>query len=85
MANDPLRLTVLGSATPYLDADNPCSGYLVSGGGARLWMDAGSGTLGPLQRHVGRSVGPAAAVARAASRFAGPVGHADPGDVVPVG
>ncbi|GAA2618468.1 MBL fold metallo-hydrolase [Streptomyces spororaveus] len=50
---DPLRLTVLGSATPYPRADNPCSGYLVSGGGTRLWMDAGSGTLGPLQRYVG--------------------------------
>ncbi|MFR9725406.1 MBL fold metallo-hydrolase [Streptomyces sp. MS19] len=49
---DPLRFTVLGSATPYPAADNPCSGYLVSGGGARVWVDAGSGTLGPLQRHV---------------------------------
>lgn len=50
---DPLRLTVLGSATPYPSAGNPCSGYLVSGGGTRMWMDAGSGTLGPLQRYVG--------------------------------
>lgn len=53
MDGDPLRLTVLGSATPYPSADNPCSGYLVSGGGTRIWMDAGSGTLGPLQRYVG--------------------------------
>ncbi|MGC0312938.1 MBL fold metallo-hydrolase [Kitasatospora acidiphila] len=52
MSNEPLRLTVLGSATPYPSADNPCSGYLVSGGGTRVWVDAGSGTLGPLQRHV---------------------------------
>ncbi|THA34061.1 MBL fold metallo-hydrolase [Streptomyces sp. A1277] len=51
-AGDLLQLTVLGSATPYASVDNPCSGYLVSGGGARVWVDAGSGTLAPLQRHV---------------------------------
>ncbi|WP_428951690.1 MBL fold metallo-hydrolase [Streptomyces sp. cg35] len=51
MASD-LRLTVLGSATPYPAAGNPCSGYLVTGGGTRIWVDAGSGTLGALQRHV---------------------------------
>ncbi|WP_372345358.1 MBL fold metallo-hydrolase [Streptomyces sp. KL116D] len=51
MASD-LRLTVLGSATPYPEAGNPCSGYLVSGGGTRVWVDAGSGTLGALQKHV---------------------------------
>ncbi|MYW64053.1 MBL fold metallo-hydrolase [Streptomyces sp. SID8379] len=51
MASD-LRLTVLGSATPYPAAGNPCSGYLVSGGGARVWVDAGSGTLGALQRYA---------------------------------
>ncbi|MFJ4272041.1 MBL fold metallo-hydrolase [Streptomyces coelicoflavus] len=49
---DVLRLTVLGSASPYPRAGNPCSGYLVEGGGARLWMDAGSGTLGALGEHV---------------------------------
>ncbi|MEV5014187.1 MBL fold metallo-hydrolase [Streptomyces sp. NPDC053780] len=47
-----LQLTVLGSATPYPSEDNPCSGYLVSSGDTRIWVDAGSGTLGPLQRHV---------------------------------
>ncbi|MFJ5925803.1 MBL fold metallo-hydrolase [Kitasatospora sp. NPDC092948] len=53
MATDsPLHLTVLGSATPYPSADNPCSGYLLSSGRTRIWVDAGSGTLGPLQRHV---------------------------------
>ncbi|MEV7772578.1 MBL fold metallo-hydrolase [Kitasatospora sp. NPDC086791] len=52
MSDERLRLAVLGSATPYPSADNPCSGYLVSGGGARVWVDAGSGTLGPLQRHA---------------------------------
>jgi ribonuclease BN (tRNA processing enzyme) len=52
MTGDLLRLTVLGCATPYPSVDNPCSGYLVSSGGTRLWMDAGSGTLAQLQRHV---------------------------------
>lgn len=52
MIDDPLRLTVLGCATPYPSVDNPCSGYLVSGGGTRLWVDAGTGTLAQLQRHV---------------------------------
>ncbi|GGU84775.1 MBL fold metallo-hydrolase [Streptomyces albospinus] len=52
MSNEPLRLTVLGCATPYPSVDNPCSGYLVSHGDTRIWVDAGSGTLGPLQRHV---------------------------------
>lgn len=47
-----LQLTVLGSATPYASVDNPCSGYLVSGGGTRIWVDAGSGTLAQLQRHL---------------------------------
>ncbi|MFE1229795.1 MBL fold metallo-hydrolase [Streptomyces sp. NPDC058745] len=53
MADDALRITVLGSATPYPRPGNPCSGYLVEGGGARVWVDAGSGSLGELQRHTG--------------------------------
>ncbi|MGW1126601.1 MBL fold metallo-hydrolase [Streptomyces sp. NPDC002526] len=52
MTSHLLRLTVLGSATPYASVDNPCSGYLVSSGGTRVWVDAGSGTLAQLQRHV---------------------------------
>ncbi|MEV5970996.1 MBL fold metallo-hydrolase [Streptomyces sp. NPDC051921] len=48
-----LRLTVLGSATPYPAAGNPCSGYLLEGGSVRVWVDAGSGTLGELRRYVG--------------------------------
>ncbi|MFD0026219.1 MBL fold metallo-hydrolase [Streptomyces sp. NPDC058382] len=52
MSDEPLNLTVLGSATPYPRTDNPCSGYLVSSGNTRVWVDAGTGTLGPLQRHV---------------------------------
>lgn len=53
MTAEPLQLTVLGSASPYPSAENPCSGYLVSHRGTRIWVDAGSGTLGPLQQHVG--------------------------------
>ncbi|WP_406840193.1 MBL fold metallo-hydrolase [Streptomyces sp. AHU1] len=52
MSDGLLHLTVLGCATPYPSAENPCSGYLVSSGDTRVWVDAGSGTLGPLQRHV---------------------------------
>ncbi|WP_213815527.1 MBL fold metallo-hydrolase [Glaciihabitans sp. dw_435] len=48
----PLALTILGSSTPYPSADNPCSGYLVTSGSTRLWLEAGSGTIGPLQQHV---------------------------------
>lgn len=52
MTDASVRLTVLGSATPYPSAENPCSGYLVSSGDTHVWVDAGSGTLGPLQRPV---------------------------------
>jgi ribonuclease BN (tRNA processing enzyme) len=52
MTDDDLRFTVLGSASPYPRPENPCSGYLVQGAGTRLWLDAGSGTLGPLRAHV---------------------------------
>ena len=51
-AGDEVRLTVLGCATPYPSADNPCSGYLVSHRDTRIWVDAGTGTLAQLQRHV---------------------------------
>ncbi|TXS13958.1 MBL fold metallo-hydrolase [Streptomyces sp. adm13(2018)] len=52
MSDRSLRLTVLGSATPFPRPGNACSGYLVEGGGVRLWVDAGTGTLAELQRHV---------------------------------
>ncbi|MFE6067215.1 MBL fold metallo-hydrolase [Streptomyces sp. NPDC056525] len=52
MFDAPLRITVLGSATPFPRPGNACSGYLVEGGGVRVWVDAGSGTLAELQRHV---------------------------------
>jgi ribonuclease BN (tRNA processing enzyme) len=53
-----MLLTVLGTATPYPRPGNACSGYLLEGeptsGGGRttVWVDAGSGTLAELQRHV---------------------------------
>ncbi|MGW0463884.1 MBL fold metallo-hydrolase [Streptomyces sp. NPDC003027] len=53
MDDDSLRITVLGSATPYPQVGNPCSGYLLEGGGVRVWVDAGSGTLGELRRYAG--------------------------------
>ncbi|MFG3035787.1 MBL fold metallo-hydrolase [Streptomyces sp. NPDC048330] len=53
MVDDTLRITVLGSATPFPRPGNACSGHLVEGGGVRVWVDAGTGTLAELQRHVG--------------------------------
>ncbi|MFD3656137.1 MBL fold metallo-hydrolase [Streptomyces sp. NPDC058620] len=52
MAGNDARLTVLGSATPFPSADNACSGYLLSAGDTHVWMDAGTGTLAQLQRHI---------------------------------
>ncbi|MCP2336345.1 MBL fold metallo-hydrolase [Actinomadura rupiterrae] len=52
MPADTPRLTVLGSATPYPDPGNPCSGYLLTAGRTRIWLDAGTGTLAELRRHV---------------------------------
>lgn len=48
-----LTLTVLGCSGSYPGPGAACSGYLVRGAGTTLWVDAGSGTLANLQRHVG--------------------------------
>jgi ribonuclease BN (tRNA processing enzyme) len=48
-----LTLTVLGASGSYAPAGGACSGYLVDDGLTCLWIDAGSGTLANLQRHVG--------------------------------
>jgi ribonuclease BN (tRNA processing enzyme) len=48
----PLTLTVLGTASPHPGPDRPCSGYLLRGGGAEVWVDAGPGTFAELQRHT---------------------------------
>lgn len=47
-----LSVTVLGCSGSYPGPGAACSGYLVRGGGATVWLDAGSGTLAELQRHV---------------------------------
>jgi ribonuclease BN (tRNA processing enzyme) len=47
-----LELIVLGSASPYPRPGEPCSGYLVRGDGATVWLDAGPGTLAALQEHT---------------------------------
>jgi ribonuclease BN (tRNA processing enzyme) len=47
----PIRWTTLGSA-PYPRADEPCSGYLLQGGGANVLVDIGGGVLGPLQNYI---------------------------------
>ncbi|MEU5321856.1 MBL fold metallo-hydrolase [Streptomyces sp. NPDC021056] len=47
-----LTLTVLGTASPHPGPDTPCSGHLVRGGGAEVWVDAGTGTFAELQRHT---------------------------------
>jgi ribonuclease BN (tRNA processing enzyme) len=49
---DALTLTVLGSSGSYPGPGQACSGYLLSAEGTRVWLDAGSGTLANLQRHV---------------------------------
>ncbi|MGW0884807.1 MBL fold metallo-hydrolase [Streptomyces sp. NPDC002671] len=48
----PITLTVLGTASPHPGPDRPCSGYLVSGGGAEVWVDAGPGSFAALQRYT---------------------------------
>jgi ribonuclease BN (tRNA processing enzyme) len=52
VARSELELTVLGSASPYPDTHNPCSGYLVTSGDTRIWVDAGTGTLAQLRRRT---------------------------------
>lgn len=48
----PLSLTVLGTAAPHPGPGRPCSGYLLRGGGAEVWVDAGPGTFAEVQRHT---------------------------------
>jgi ribonuclease BN (tRNA processing enzyme) len=45
-------VTVLGTATPHPQPDRACSGYLLAAGDARVWVDAGPGSLANLQRHT---------------------------------
>jgi len=47
-----LTLTVLGTVTPYPQPDQPCSGYLITGPGSAILVDAGPGTFAELQRYL---------------------------------
>ena len=47
-----LELTVLGCSGSYPGPGGACSGYLLDDGSTRVWVDAGSGTLANLQRHI---------------------------------
>jgi ribonuclease BN (tRNA processing enzyme) len=48
-----LSITVLGCSGTWASVDSACSGYLVSDGTTRVWIDCGPGTLSALQHHVG--------------------------------
>jgi ribonuclease BN (tRNA processing enzyme) len=50
--SDGLAVTVLGCDGSYPGPGGATSGYLLSCDGTRVWMDAGTGTLANLQRHV---------------------------------
>jgi ribonuclease BN (tRNA processing enzyme) len=47
-----MTVTVLGCSGSYPGPGEACSGYLVRTDRTTLWVDAGSGTLANLQRHV---------------------------------
>jgi ribonuclease BN (tRNA processing enzyme) len=47
-----LRLTVLGCSGSYPGPGGACSGYLLRCDTTTVWLDAGSGSLANLQRHV---------------------------------
>ena len=48
-----LSVTVLGCSGSYPGPGGACSGYLLDDGTTRIWLDAGSGTMANLQRHIG--------------------------------
>ena len=47
-----LTVTILGSTGSYPSPGGACSGYLVRSSSTTIWLDAGSGSLANLQRHV---------------------------------
>ncbi len=47
-----MTLTVLGCSGSYPGPGQACSGYLVRTDTTTIWLDAGSGTLANLQRHI---------------------------------
>jgi ribonuclease BN (tRNA processing enzyme) len=50
--NGELTVTVLGCDGSYPGPGGATSGYLITCDGTRVWMDAGTGTLANLQRHI---------------------------------
>jgi ribonuclease BN (tRNA processing enzyme) len=46
-----LSITVLGCAGTWASADSACSGYFVTDGPTKIWVDCGPGTLSALQHH----------------------------------
>ena len=46
-----LSITVLGCSGTWASAASACSGYLVSDGSTKVWVDCGPGTLTALQQH----------------------------------
>lgn len=47
-----MKLTILGSATPFPRRENPCSGYLLSDDQSTILLDCGSGVFAALLEHV---------------------------------
>lgn len=51
-ADGALTITILGNSGTYPGAGQACSGYLLRTATTAVWLDAGSGSLANLQRHV---------------------------------
>jgi ribonuclease BN (tRNA processing enzyme) len=47
-----VTVTVLGSSGSFAGPGNACSGYLLTSGETKVWLDCGPGTLANLQEHV---------------------------------
>ena len=47
-----ISVTVLGSDGSFPGPAGACSGYLLRSRGTNIWVDAGSGTMANLQRHI---------------------------------
>lgn len=46
-----MRITVLGTSSPYPRPGDPCSSFLLHTGGAHVWVDPGAATLPALLSH----------------------------------
>jgi len=47
-----VTVTVLGCDASYPSSGGACSGYLVQSGSTAVWLDAGTGTMANLQKHI---------------------------------